>query len=89
MWYKVYVPDLTSHSKKFYRTPPPGGFLFTMFPHQNLDLFLHVVGTCSDGARRCEAKAPPPLRDQTKCQFAFVPRDTEKSKFPDLVDFGE
>jgi len=31
-------------------------------------------------------EAPPALRAQPKSQFEFVPRDSEKSEFLDLVD---
>jgi len=34
-------------------------------------------------------EAPPLLRAQPNSHFEFVPRDSEKSEFLDLVDFGD
>jgi len=37
----------------------------------------------------CGAKAPLPPRAQRNSQFEFVLRDTEKSEFLDLMEFGD
>ena len=46
------------------------------------------IGTPSKSMKSRNSNSSVQIQIQPKSRFEFVPRDTEESEFPDLVDFG-